>query len=234
MRVHPSTTDELTGATAELDRPVVVETFDHGAISSFNAWFFTAFAGLINHHARHHKRKAFDDIQAGTVVELGAGTGANFGSLPRGTTLYAVEPSRPMRARLRRRAAEYGLEVHVQESGAEHIDLPDASVDEVMCSLTLCTVADPEAVVGEVKRVLRPGGRFRFVEHVAAPDGVRAGTQRAIRRPWAWVFEGCDPHRETHRLIAGAGFSSVEIEHRMLRHSIFWPVNTAIWGIAVR
>jgi len=124
-----------------------------------------------------------------------------------------------MAARLGQRAVEHGLEVRVQKSGAERIDLPDASVDEVICSLTLCTVADPEAVVSEVKRVLRPGGRFRFVEHVAAPGRLRASTQRAIRRPWGWVFGGCDPHRDTHRLIAGAGFSSVEVEHRKLRQS---------------
>lgn len=232
-----STSDKATTASERepgRQEGAPVASFHHGAISRFNAWFFTSFAGLINHMARHHKRHAFAGIAADTVVELGAGTGANLEHIPPGATLYAVEPSRAMHEGLRRRATAAGIDLHVQASGAERLELPDGSVDDVICSLTLCTVGDPQAVVQEVLRILRPGGRFRFVEHVAAPDGPRARVQRAVRRPWSWVFEGCDTHRHSHDLVARAGFTSLQLEHRKLRRSPFWPVNTAVWGIAVR
>jgi ubiquinone/menaquinone biosynthesis C-methylase UbiE len=209
--------------------------FDHGGISRFNAWFFTAMAGYINHIARGHKHEAFAGISAPTVVEIGAGTGANIRYLPMGTRLYAIEPSLRMHERLRRRCAAAGVDVTILATGAEAIPLPDASVDEVICSLVLCTVSDPAQVLAEVRRVLRPGGRFRFVEHVADHrGGVRASIQRAIRRPWGWLFEGCDPHRHTPTTIQRAGFAAVHCERRMLRRSVFWPVNTAAWGIAIR
>jgi hypothetical protein len=63
---------------------------------------------------------------------------------------------------------------------------------------------------------------------------MRALAQRGIRRPWGWLFEGCDPHRHTPHTIQHAGFASVQLERRKLRNSVFWPVNTAAWGIATR
>lgn len=84
-----------------------------------------------------------------------------------------------------------------------------------------------------MRRVLRPGGSFRFVEHVAAPRAaIRRVVQRAIRRPWGWVFEGCDPGRHTVETIERAGFAAVRVEPRNFRRSLFWPVNTAVWGVA--
>jgi SAM-dependent methyltransferase len=209
--------------------------FDNGAISRFNAWFFTAFAPYLNHVARVHKQAAFGDLGAGSVLEIGAGTGANFGHLPRGTHLYAVEPNLRMHARLRRRAAAAGISLTLFGTGAEAIPLPDESVDEVVCTLVLCTVPDPERVLAEVRRVLRPGGRFRFAEHVAAePGSFRYRVQRALQRPWGYIFEGCNPTRNTPETVASAGFRTLLVERRKLRNSVFWPVNTAAWGIAVK
>jgi ubiquinone/menaquinone biosynthesis C-methylase UbiE len=228
-------TSQSTSQTLE---PQIIRhdlAFDNGAISRFNAWFFTAFARYINHIARSHKRAAFGEIEAGAVLEIGAGTGANFDYLPRGTHLYAVEPNLRMHAGLRRRAAAAGISLTVLSTGAEAIPLPDESVDEVICSLVLCTVRDPEQVLAEVRRVLRPGGKLRFAEHVAAePDSFRYRVQRALRRPWGYVFEGCNPARNTPETVAAAGFQTVQIERRKLRHSVFFPVNTAAWGIAVK
>jgi SAM-dependent methyltransferase len=209
-------------------------SFDHGAISRFNAWFFTAFAGVLEHSTGPHKREAFGGLEPASVLEIGAGTGANLHHLAPGSRLFALEPSRRMHDRLRRRCAAAGIDATIVATGAESIPLPDESVDEVICSLVLCTVEDPDAVLSEVRRVLRPGGRFRFVEHVAAPGRLRSRVQRMIRRPWGWLFEGCDPHRHTTRRVEGAGFASVELGHRKLRHSLFWPVNTAVWGVATR
>lgn len=232
---RPVTAPVPEGPPAPDGVPALAGGFDHGAISRFNAWFFTAFAGVLNRATRHHKAAAFAGLRPGTVLELGAGTGANLAHLAPGTRLYAVEPSLRMHDRLRRRCAAAGVEVTILPTGAEAIPLPDASVDEVICSLVLCTVAEPDRVLAEVRRVLRPGGTFRFVEHVAAPPRrARSVVQRAIRRPWGWLFEGCDPHRHTLAAVERAGFRAVRAEHRKLRRSLFWPVNTAAWGIATR
>jgi ubiquinone/menaquinone biosynthesis C-methylase UbiE len=207
--------------------------FHHGLRSRFNAWFFSTIDGYANHVARSHKRSAFDGLAAGTVLEIGAGTGANVGYLAPGSELLAVEPNLAMHDRLRARCARAGIPVTVIPTVAERIPLPDHSVDEVICSLVLCTVAEPEQVVAEVRRVLRPGGRFRFVEHVAAPRrGPRRVVQRLLRRPWSWVFEGCRLDRRTGDLIAQAGFSDVTVAHQRLRRSVFYPVNSSVWGIA--
>jgi ubiquinone/menaquinone biosynthesis C-methylase UbiE len=205
------------------------------AVGRFNAWFFDSLDGYLNHVGRHHKQAAFGGLGARRVVELGAGTGANVAFLQPGTELIAVEPNVHMHARLTRNCARAGVELTLLADPAERIPLPDASVDEVICSLVLCTVADPHTVLAEVRRILRPGGRFRFVEHVAAPRrGPRRALQRALQRPWGWLFEGCDPTRHTAVAIERAGFTAVRAEHRKFRHSLFWPVNTAIWGTAVR
>ena len=209
--------------------------FDHGAVSRFNAWFFDVFDRYINHIARRHKRAAFTGIDAEVVVEIGAGVGANLDYLPAGSRLIAVEPSLQMHDRLRERAAEAGIVLELLAQGAESLPLEDAGYDEVICSLVLCTVGDTDQVIAEVRRILRPGGRFRFVEHVAAPRwSPRRWLQRAIRRPWAWLFEGCTLDRDTAARLRAAGFSDVQIERERFHRSFFVPVNTTIWGVATR
>jgi ubiquinone/menaquinone biosynthesis C-methylase UbiE len=209
--------------------------FDNGARSGFNAWFFDRLDRYINLASRRHKESAFAGIEADTVVEIGAGAGANIRYLRAGTRLIAIEPNLRMHDRLRRRCRRAGIDLTIVPGGAEAIPLADGSVDEVICSLVLCSVRDADQVLAEILRVLKPGGRFRFVEHVVAPRrGVRRAVQRAIRRPWGWVFEGCNPGKDTVGLLQAAGFDGVEVEHRKFRRSLFWPVNTAVWGIAVR
>jgi ubiquinone/menaquinone biosynthesis C-methylase UbiE len=229
-RVAPEQTRLMTTK----ERTTVEGAFDNGARSGFNAWFFDRLDRYINHASRIHKRSAFAGLEAGTVVEIGAGAGANIRYLPAGTTLIAIEPNLRMHDRLRRRCKRAGIDLTIVAGGAEAIPLDDRSVDEVICSLVLCTVSDTDRVLAEIQRVLKPGGRFRFVEHVAAPHGgVRRAVQRAIRRPWGWVFEGCNPGKDTVGFLQAAGFDTLEVEHRKFKRSLFWPVNTAVWGVAV-
>lgn len=203
----------------------------HGARGPFNAAFFGLMGPFIERHLRPHKRRVLADLPP-TVVELGAGVGANVPYLRPGSTLVAIEPNVPMHRRLRAAAERRGVHLDLRERVAERTGLAGQSVDTVISSLVLCTVRDPGEVLAEVRRILRPGGTFRFVEHVAARAGTPTRTlQRALRRPWAWTFEGCSCERDLAGLLRAAGFARVDIEPFRL-HTPFVPFNTQIAGIA--
>lgn len=159
------------------------------------------------------KRALFADL-AGAVLEIGPGAGANLPYFPRGIRWIGVEPNPFMHRHLREQAARLGLGVELRAGTAEQLPVPDASVDAVVGTLVLCSVADPEAALGEIRRVLRPGGRFIFIEHVAAPRGSRLRrVQQAIRPAWRFAADGCHPDRETRAAIEDAGFAAVRLEH---------------------
>jgi len=204
----------------------------HPARGRFNAGFFTAFDRPIDRLSRDRKRKIFSDLPP-EVVEVGPGVGANLRYLPPGGRMIAIEPNPYMHAGLRKRAARRGVDVEIRGVTGDAIDLDDQSADAVISSLLLCTVADSERVVGEIRRVLRPGGRYAFLEHVAAPEGTRLRRiQHAVRRPWAWVFEGCSCERDLAAVIGAAGFASVQIDRYSVR-SPFVPASTQIAGWAI-
>jgi len=197
-----------------------------------NSVFFALMAGYIEQRLAGHKREIFART-GGVVAEIGAGNGPNLRYLPPGTTVHAIEPNLYFHRRLERAAAHHGIDLTVHPVPGEAIDLDDASVDAVMCTWVLCTVDDPAQVLREIHRILRPGGRLAFIEHVAAPVGTVRRVQRLVRRPWRWAFEGCHTDRDTAAAIRAAGFASVEITEFPFR-STFVPVRTQIAGTAVR
>ena len=159
-----------------------------------------------------------------TVVEIGAGTGVNAPYYPAGTAWRVVEPNGYVPARLARAAEAHSLALDLHAGTAEALPFPDASADAVVSTLVLCSVADPAAALAEARRVLRPGGRFVFIEHVAAPRGSRLRrAQRALRTPWGLVADGCRPDRETEALVRGAGFARVEVERFRVRLGLVAP-----------
>ncbi len=198
----------------------------------FNSAFLAVMDGYVDRRLREHKQRLFASLE-GVVVEVGAGNGPNLRYLRPGTSVHAVEPNPYFHRRLRRAAAARGVGLAVHQVPGERIDLPDGSADAVVCSWVLCTVEDPARVLGEVRRILRPGGRFAFVEHVAAPPGMVRRVQGLVRRPWRWLFEGCHTDRDTAAVVRAAGFSSVELTEFRFR-SAFVPVRTQIAGVAVR
>lgn len=149
----------------------------------------------------------------GTTLEIGAGSGLNLRFYGAGVErLIAVDPSEELmrRARGRARAAPYPIEFLVR--GAEELPLPGASVDTVVITFTLCTIADPLRALREARRVLRPGGELLFAEHGLAPDeGVRRW-QRRLNPLWRRVAGGCNLDRRIDELIASAGFRLAGIE----------------------
>ena len=197
-----------------------------------NSAFFGLMAGYINRRLAGHKRRIFADL-GGVVAEIGAGNGRNLRYLRPGTPMHAIEPNPYFHRRLKRTAAVHGIDLTIHPVPGEAIDLEDASVDAVICTWVLCTVHDPAQALREIHRILRPGGRFAFIEHVAAPGGAVRRVQRLVRRPWRWAFEGCHTDRDTAAAIHAAGFTSVEITEFRFRSS-FVPVRTQIAGIAVR
>ncbi len=204
----------------------------HRLRGPFNAAFFALMGPYIEWSLRPHKERVFAGLPR-TVVELGSGVGANVRYLDPGSTLVAVEPNVAMHRRLRAAAERRGVRLELHERLAERTGLPDQSVDCVLSSLVLCTVGDPAVVLAEVRRILRPGGTFRFVEHVAAPAATPTrALQRALRRPWAWTFEGCSCERDLAGSVRAAGFARVDVEPYRL-HSPFVPFNTQIAGVAL-
>jgi ubiquinone/menaquinone biosynthesis C-methylase UbiE len=132
----------------------------------------------------------------GRVVEIGAGTGLNVPHYPAAATdLVLTEPVPTMARRLRRRAADRPGTT-VVEAPAEALPFPDGSVDTVVSTLVLCTVADPDPALREIARVLAPGGQLLFVEHVLADGGSLRRWQRRLAPAWAAFAMGCRCDRD--------------------------------------
>jgi len=170
----------------------------------------------------------------GRVLELGAGTGLNLAHYPAGLAqLVLTEPEDPMRRRLRERAAELGLAADVVAAPAERLPFADASFDTVVATLTLCTVPDVGAALREVRRVLAPGGRLLFLEHVRSGDPRIARRQDILRPLWKRVGHGCECNRATLAAIAAAPLGVQEVEHGLIAKApqIIRPL---IAGIAVK
>jgi ubiquinone/menaquinone biosynthesis C-methylase UbiE len=136
----------------------------------------------------------------GATIEIGAGTGLNLPHYPRSVTrLVLIEPEPHMARRLRRRAAGSGRDVEIIEATAGQLPLPDASFDTAVVTFALCSVPDEQAALGEIARVLAPGGQLLFLEHVRSADPVIAAKQDKM--PFPYPLVGCHPNRDTLREI---------------------------------
>lgn len=149
----------------------------------------------------------------GTVLELGAGEGANFGALADGVTWVGLEPHRGMRGRLGERARRHGHTTEPLDAVAEDVPLPDGSVDAVLATTVLCSVDDQDRALAEVARVLAPGGRAVLAEHVAAARGTASRVAQHLARPFSRAFDhGCDPTRDTEAAVRRSGLEVRQVE----------------------
>lgn len=175
------------------------------------AWFLERVGRRHDAHLAEHKRRLFADL-VGTVLEIGPGTGANLPFYPKGIRWIGIEPNPHMHDYLRRRAAALGISIDLRRGIAEQTDLAPESVDTVVSTLVLCSVDDLPAVLGEIYRVLRPGGRFLFLEHVGAPHGTwLRRLQRWVRPVWRILGDGCQPDRDIPAALRAAGFSRIDM-----------------------
>lgn len=158
------------------------------------------------------RRRALAGL-AGEVVEIGPGHGPNFALYPSAVTrIVAVEPEAHMRELATAASRAAGVPAEVVAGSAERIPAGDGAFDAAVITFVLCSVRDQEAALREVRRVLRPGGRLHFLEHVRSASGPAAGLQRALdaSRLWPLVGGGCHCARDTAASIERAGFA---LEH---------------------
>jgi ubiquinone/menaquinone biosynthesis C-methylase UbiE len=135
---------------------------------------------------------------AGRTLEVGAGSGLNHDLYPAAVDeLVLTEPFGPMARQLRDKAAALTVPVEVIEAPAETLPFPDHSFDTVALTLVLCTVPDLDRALAEIARVLKPGGRFLFLEHVRAEKPQLARWQDRLSGPWRAFGHGCNCNRDT-------------------------------------
>jgi ubiquinone/menaquinone biosynthesis C-methylase UbiE len=154
---------------------------------------------------------------SGRTIDLGAGTGANLALYPDAVTeLVLAEPDPHMLKKLRVKVGETGRDAEVVEAPAERLPFEDSSFDTAVFTLVLCTVPDPEAALAEAARVLKPGGKLLFVEHVRAQDAGLARWQDRLEKPWRFVGDGCHCNRDTVATIEASPLAVEQVERGAL------------------
>jgi ubiquinone/menaquinone biosynthesis C-methylase UbiE len=184
---------------------------------------------------RDWRRDLLEEAE-GRVLEIGAGTGANLPIYPEAVEeLVVVEPDEHMRAGLDDKMSHRAVdEVEVVDAMAEDLPFDDEGFDTVVVTLVLCSVVDLERALGDMRRVLRPGGQMLFLEHVAAHgEPTRRKWQGRLEPVWKRVAGNCHLTRETAEAIREAGFEidNVTREEMCNAPGIFRPT---VRGVAVR
>jgi ubiquinone/menaquinone biosynthesis C-methylase UbiE len=156
----------------------------------------------------------------GKVLEIGVGTGLNLPYYPPDVRrIVTVDPNPGANRRLARRARETGIEVDARTACGEALPFEDASFDFVVSTLTLCSIVEADQAVKEIFRVLRPGGRFTFLEHGLSPEPQVARRQRR----WNWLqrrlADGCRLDLDIRGLLASQPFQSLDIDNFYLERS---------------
>jgi ubiquinone/menaquinone biosynthesis C-methylase UbiE len=187
-----------------MDRP------EAGLRQRLFAWSLARFNTKYERFASPYKQQLFADL-SGTILEIGPGTGANLRYFdPKRVRWIGVEPNPFMEPYIREEAKRLNLPVELRTATADSLPLPDASVDAFVSTLVLCSVQSQERSLQELLRVLKPGGKLVFLEHVAAARGTwLRRVQNLITPLWKQLGDGCKPNRETWLELERAGFRNV-------------------------
>ncbi|KAF7123934.1 hypothetical protein RHSIM_Rhsim12G0064600 [Rhododendron simsii] len=177
--------------------------------------------------------------KAETVLEIGIGTGPNlkyYASDNSGVRVFGIDPNKKMEKYAQAAALNVGLppaDFKFIHAVAEALPLPEASVDAVVGTLVLCSVKDVNMALKEVMRVLKPGGLYLFVEHVAGKDGTITRFVQGVLDPLQQtVSDGCHLTRTTGKYISEAGFSDVDLNMVFVPNAYF--VSPHVYGIACK
>ncbi|KAG8222142.1 hypothetical protein J437_LFUL002139 [Ladona fulva] len=222
-----------------------------------------AFAAVLTYFGEHYekasdsvKRKLFSQLECITskdlklknegrirILEIGIGTGMNLGYFPKSCQLIPLDFNVEIKSKLMENAKKYPhVEIEDLVVGeAENMkQIKDNSVDAVVCTLVLCSTRDSAKALEEVKRVLVPGGKFFFLEHVHAEEGTllnKVQSLLSVTRVWPSLFLGCELNRHTWERVEKAGFSEVEFRRTDVyvpNVFIFKFVKSHIYGIATK
>jgi ubiquinone/menaquinone biosynthesis C-methylase UbiE len=178
------------------------------------------FAAVWDFQTRHEPKKLHKwrcEIvggATGTVLEIGCGSGANFPLYGDNVTrVIATEPDSAMLKRAQGRAKETNGRIEVRQASAEELPFEDSSFEAVVSTWNMCSVPDYKRALTEVRRVLRPGGQYRFIDHVRYGGGALAAIQDRIVPVWRRCGAGCHPNRDIESAIKDAGLQISEISH---------------------
>lgn len=176
----------------------------------FAALYDRAFTATEDAGLRAMRREVLAEAR-GRTIDLGAGTGANLGLYPDAVTeLVLAEPDPHMLKQLRVKAGESGVDAELSDASAESLPFAESSFDTAIFTLVLCTVPHPDRALAEVARVLKPGGKLLFLEHVRAEDAGLARWQDRLEGPWRFIGDGCHCNRDT---VAAIDASPLTVEH---------------------
>lgn len=155
-------------------------------------------------------------LARGKVLEIGFGTGRNLPFYtPAVERLFIIEPHAGVLRRARRQIARASVPV----TPLRFEDLPDQSMDAVVSTWTLCTIADVNAALRMVHRVLKPGGQFLFIEHGLAPDALVARWQNQLNGVINWLGDGCNLDRDIDAILSESPLSITRCDHFYLRNT---------------
>jgi ubiquinone/menaquinone biosynthesis C-methylase UbiE len=201
------------------------------------ARFYARFSVCMEANGTGQHRQSLLAGLTGSVLEVGAGNGLNFSHYPGTVTrVLAIEPEPHLRALAEQNARTAGTAITIADGTAEHLPAGDQEYDAVVATLMLCSVSSPAAALSEMRRVLRPGGELRFMEHVSAESrGYRRIQRVADATCWPACFGGCHASRDPLAAISASGFRVRELtRYRLPDTRIPWPTAPHAHGIAVR
>ncbi|XP_016513877.1 uncharacterized protein LOC107830753 [Nicotiana tabacum] len=235
LPIHPSHASDYTDPMAMLNRlhpprPDWYEEFFAAAMNTSMKSYESEIEG--------YKSELFANLkgQAKQILEIGIGTGPNlkYYASEAGTSVYGIDPNRKMEKYAQAAAETAGLppaNFKFLHAVSESLPLRDASVDAVIGTLVLCSVADVNLTLQEIRRVLKPGGLYLFVEHVAAADGTILRFVQGLLDPLQQtVADGCHLTRKIGKDISKAGFSNVDSHQAVLSAASL--INPHIIGLA--
>lgn len=185
----------------------------------FAAWY-PAFMGRIERNGQATLRHDQLATAAGRVLEIGAGSGLSVPHYPAGLDeLVLLEPNPAFRTQLRDRVRELPVTVSIRDGDARQLPFPDSTFDTVAASLVFCSVDDPDRALREVHRVLRPGGRFLFHEHVRGGP-VRGVVQDLLTPLHRRLADGCHANRDFEALLDASPLAVTSMAHRRMPTSL--------------
>ena len=156
-------------------------------------------------------RRQYVPRAKGRVLEIGIGSGHNLAHYEGVQSIVGLDPAPELTRIARTRAAKAGVDVRILQAPGEEIPAEDGEFDAIVCTWTLCSIPEVDRALGEMRRVLKSGGRLHFIEHGLSPDPRVVRWQRAIEPVWKHIGGGCHLTRKPDALLQGAGFELQEV-----------------------